>query len=82
MIDNQKVPFNLTGFEMIRSRIYNTMVEYGDRIVDLSTIVITMPDFETYNTTKKGQRWLDAVEGTGTLTGAINKITISYSLTI
>lgn len=82
LIDNQKVPFTLTGFEMIRSRIYNTMVEYGDGIVDLSTIVITMPDFETYNTTKKGQRWLDGVEGTGTLAGAINKITISYSLTI
>ena len=82
LIDNKKVPFTLTGFEMIRSRIYNTMVEYGDGIVDLSTIVITMPDFETYSSTKKGQRWLDGVEGTGTLAGAINKIRISYSLTI
>ena len=82
LIDNKKVPFTLTGFEMIKSRIYNTMVEYGDGIVDLATIVITMPDFETYSTTKKGQRWLDGVEGAGTLAGAINKIRISYSLTI
>lgn len=84
LIANTKIPFTLSGFEQIRSKIYNTMVEHGAEkgIVDLDSIVVTMPDFETYSTNKKAQRWLDGVDGDGTLQGAINKITIGYNLTV
>lgn len=84
LFSQPKIPFTLEGFAQIESVIRATLYNYGvaTRIIDGSTIVITMPDLATYDSVKKSQRWLDGVTGSGTLQGAINKISISFKLAV
>jgi len=83
-INNTKPPFTPAGFELVKSTIINAIVEHGveKNIVEAGTIVVEMPDLETYSSTKKGQRWLDGVGGNAALQGAINKASISLKLVI
>jgi hypothetical protein len=81
-INNTKIPFTAAGSELVKSTIVNAIVEHGveKNIVEAGSIVVTMPDLETYSSTKKGQRWLDGVSGNAALQGAVNKISIELKL--
>jgi hypothetical protein len=82
LISVTKIPMSPSGFEIIKGKITEVLVEHGveKNIIEADSIVIDMPDFATYSSTKKAQRWLDGVDGNGTLSGAINKITIGFKL--
>lgn len=81
---NTKIPFTIEGFRIIQSIIAGELQTYGvnQGILEAGSIVVTMPDFDTYNGTKKAARWLDGVDADGTLQGAINKITITGYLAV
>ena len=84
LLASKKVPFNVDGSNLIKSVIEGAMQTYGvdEGIVNAGSVTVTMPDLDTYSTTKKAQRWLDGIVGDGEATGAINKITISFNLTV
>lgn len=84
LFSQPKIPFTNEGFAQIESVIRETIYNYGvaTRIVADGTVVVTMPDLATYSSTKKSQRWLDGVTGSGTLEGAINKISVSFKLAV
>lgn len=79
-----KIPFTLEGFAQIESVIRAAVYNYGvaTRIIEEGSVTITMPDLATYDATKKSQRWLDGVDGSGTLQGAINKISVTFNLAV
>jgi hypothetical protein len=84
LIVNKKIPFTKAGFFMIKAKITEMLQTYGveQGILEAGTISVTMPDFDTYSSTKKAARWLDDVDSDGTRQGAINKITISGYLAV
>ena len=84
LLNNKKIPFTKAGLSLVESTIISTVTTYGvnENIVEAGSIVVTMPDLDTYSTTKKAARWLDDIVGDGDAQGAINKISVSFNLTV
>lgn len=81
---NPKIPFNVDGSNLIKSVIEGAMQAYGisEGIVTAGSVVVTMPDLDTYSATKKAARWLDGVVGDGDAQGAINKVSVNFNLSV
>jgi hypothetical protein len=84
LIQQKKVPFTNDGLAMVESVLRKGLELYGvqNNILVADSITITLPDLSTYDSTKKAQRWLDGVTFTADLAGAINKISISGTVSV
>ena len=84
LLNSIKIPFTKPGESLVQSTIIASVITYGvnEGIVEAGSITVDMPDLDTYSTTKKANRWLDGVVGDGTPQGAINKISVSFNLTV
>jgi len=79
---NNNVPFTADGFALIEGVIRSQCKIYGTDIGFLveDSVVVTMPDLATYDTTKKSNGQLDGIVITGTLSGSVDKISITLNL--
>jgi len=80
----KKLPFTNDGLSAVEAEIYRVLRVYGvdNAIIEDGSINVTMPDLDTYDTTKKANRWLDDVVADGSAQGAISKISIQVNLTV
>jgi len=80
----KKISFDARGSFAIKTKIESIMDIYGVQVNAIvpGTVVVTMPDLDGYDATKKAARWFDGIQGDGTAAGAISKISISYKLAV
>lgn len=84
ILGTTKLPFTNAGLSAVEAEIYRVLRVYGvdNNIVTEDSINVTMPDLDTYDSTKKANRWLDDVVGDGDAQGAISKISIQVNLAV
>ena len=80
----KKVNFDEDGLLAVKSKLASIMQTYGvgNNIIVDGSIVVTVPDLATYDSTKKAARWLDDVTGDGSAAGAIHKVSITFKLAV
>jgi hypothetical protein len=76
------IPFDQFGSFILKTKIESLAQIYGvqENIITAGTVVVTMPDLDSYDSVKKAARWFDGILGDGSVSGAISKISIAFKL--